>query len=721
MTDRSQPEDSYRDFSTGVRTCRLRDTILVTARSSRTLYDLVLKDIERQFDRLQNEHESHYTVLKNAWRAAREWAVTGTRPSSRDHVLVPYVGSGLNRLAESGLGSWDDLVKEVAKQCPQLGSEHQIRRSGLTMPQQLEIYLRTATDPEASGKIFEAFQTAFGPQGKPSAFHKRLVKMFPVLLTTNYNDLLAASDHSSRSVLDLTDPHCNPYLAVPTICHLHGRWAPSAPRQELEQRIFAGVGLNERDTRPCLVLTENQYHRLYSDQQFRGALTKILAPPHILLFLGASLANDEAGIHNILTARLLAKGSFTGLYVGLDMDPLKEQLLSLRGIQCISLTRGFGVSRAATEALFHALFDQMERTFGEKPHSSSSATPVLQGPEILCAGLASWNRIFSLGSRKSIGTETSYHLGDGAVVEEPGGQHLAPALHLVNRGHRVALATTTGDDVLGDQVRGWVTRYVERLTRDGTGDLVLRAWQIKGNTRLTTAITFGETRVIFDYDGNGLANLQTHGIDWEQWNSLKALYLGTYYLEWEEELLQKLPNVKLRFFETGTRGPKGKPSFERAVAIAKTCTHVLSSSAFALRLAGQEKLGTSSDTMRCQRLLYEDVIERRKEKVVRLAIDRLWPKERNCGNLIILMGRYGSLVVSQGRQVRHIPAIEVDEKEGRNWLGCGDIFRAEFIHQVLNGKNCERAAKAATDVVASKIQRMPFLAKSESNSGKPYP
>ena len=44
---------------------------------------------------------------------------------------------------------------------------------------------------------------------------------------------------------------------------------------------------------------------------------------------------------------------------------------------------------------------------------------------------------------------------------------LWPALHLVDRGHRVALATTTGDDAFGDQVRKWVTRHVEKQTHGG--------------------------------------------------------------------------------------------------------------------------------------------------------------------------------------------------------------------------------------------------------------
>ena len=107
-------------------------------RRAHTLYDLILKDIELQLGDLKNKHQPHYKVLEDAWRHARNWMATGIPPSSRKPILVPYVGSGLNRLAEGGIGSWEDLVKEVAGQCQKIGSDHQIRRSGLTMPQQLD-------------------------------------------------------------------------------------------------------------------------------------------------------------------------------------------------------------------------------------------------------------------------------------------------------------------------------------------------------------------------------------------------------------------------------------------------------------------------------------------------------------------------------------------------------------------------------------------------------
>jgi len=670
------------------------------------LYEILLTEIDIRLREIEDKFSTEYRKLKDAWRAARGWATTGESPSEETSIVVPYVGSGLNRLAEGGVGSWADLVKNVADLMPEkLGTEHQIHRSGLTMPQQLEIYLRqAATDRDLPGNIFEAFEKAFGGQGSPSSFHKRLVSMFPVLLTTSYNDLLAASDPSNRKVFDVTDPSCGLDLTVPSICHLHGRWASDTSRKELQNRIFAGVG-SDKHSRPCLVLTENQYHRLYSDQQFRDALECILGSRHVLLFLGASLANDEAGIHNILTARRLSQGSFSGLYVGFDLDPLKKKLLALRGIQCINLPREFGLSRHATEMLFHALFDCLEKRFGVNCPSVKSPAPVLPGPEILCVGLSSWNRIFSLRSRPRIGTETSYKLGGEEVVEEPGGQHLAPALHLVSQGHQVALASTTGDDALGDQVRKWVTRYVERKASGGTGDLFMRPWRIMGSTRLTTAVTFGETRVIFDYDREGLPVLEAPRIELALWNGLKALYLGPYYLEFQEGVLDTLPSVPLKFFETGTRGPEDPASFQRSVEIARRCTHVLSSSAFVNRLVGgNEKLSNQGT----QRLLYRDA-DKNGSYLAKKAFRLLWPTPADRGYLIVLIGRWGSLIVDQYEKVERIRAVKLPKKQGRNWLGCGDLFRAEFIHRVLIGASCEDAAKAATQAVAEKIPKMSFF------------
>lgn len=673
------------------------------------MYNVIQSEIDDQLQKLQTLRPLDYNALKDAWRAARKWGDVGEHRSEDSPLLVPYIGSGLNRLAGNGLGSWQELVSEVEETCKgevePLGTPHQIRRSGLTMPQQLEIYLgEAALNRSARRKVLNAFKKAFADQA-PSEFHRRLTKMFPVLLTTNYNNILAASDPSKKTV-DLTIPKCSPDSDWPTIFHLHGRWDSSLKREELGDRIFAGVGLRKKPNGPCLVLTENQYHHLYADADYIGALQEILGPSHVLLFLGASLSNDEAGIHSILTARQLAGGSFAGLYVGLDMEPLKERLLELRGIRCINLPRSFGYSKAATEALFNALFDVMETRF-EVPLPHLAATPDdLLTPEILCVGLAAWNRVFSLANEESIGTEISHTLKSEYILEQPGGQHLLPALHLVDRGHRVALATTTGDDALGDQVRNWVIRYVEDATRKGRGDLFRQPWKNDGSTRLTTAITYNGTRVIFDYDGdNGRGHLKASDIDWDLWAGLKALYIGQYYPECNEELLENLPDVEFKFYESGTRGPIEEPDFECAVKMAKRCTHVLSSSAFALRLAATENFRITADTRVCQKELYDDVANN-KALVARKAHQQLWPNLEDSGTLVIVMGDFGSLVVNRDGSFVPIPIAKVDKNAGRNWLGCGDLFRAEFIHQILQGADSESAAKAATNLVASRIPRM---------------
>ena len=57
------------------------------------------------------------------------------------------------------------------------------------------------------------------------------------------------------------------------------------------------------------------------------------------------------------------------------------------------------------------------------------------------------------------------------------------------------------------------------------------------------------------------------------------------------------------------------------------------------------------------------------------------------------------------------PFIVLPKNMGLNWLGCGDLFRGEFIHQVLSKKpeNIIDAAKAASIVVMERIKRMPLL------------
>ena len=673
------------------------------------MYDLILDAIGTQFRRFHETHDQAYDDLKKAWCASKKWMSTRNRPLN-ESMLLPYIGSGLNGLAEGGVHSWGALVKEVAEQNPdELGTEHQVRRSGLTLPQQLEIHLReTNRNIAARANVLTAFQRAFDQPGKPSAFHKRLATSFPILLTTNYNSLLESADPLGRKVFDLTLPNCEPNLMKPCICYLHGRWIHGIKRKDLDPRIFSGVGIHEPLTRPCLVLTENQYHRLYSEPDFKGALESVLGPPNLLLFLGAGLTNDEAGIHNILTARRLSQKKFAGLYVGLDLDPLKERLLDLRGIQCINLPRAFGYSKGATEALFHALFDKMEQLFEESTPYTLGIGASLKGPDILCVGLAAWNRVFSLGNERFIGSEISHTINSDAYKEEPGGQHLWPALYLVNRGHRVALATTSGDDSLGDQVRKSVRRFVEDATRRSGGDLIDAPWQIEGDTRLTTVITFDGTRVIFDFDGKGLAKLSDWRTDWEQWDSLEAIYLGSYYLDFEEQLLRKMSHIKLKFFETGTRGPIARAQFERSRNIARQCSHVLSSSAFALRLAGMEKFATGSDTLVCQNRVHRDFVKG-KGGIIKRAVENLWDSPSKHGNLIVVMGKHGSLVAARGKEVRHVEATPVPRSRGRNWLGCGDLFRAEFIHQIMQGKSCEHAARTASRKVAEKIQRMSFL------------
>jgi sugar/nucleoside kinase (ribokinase family) len=106
--------------------------------------------------------------------------------------------------------------------------------------------------------------------------------------------------------------------------------------------------------------------------------------------------------------------------------------------------------------------------------------------------------------------------------------------------------------------------------------------------------------------------------------------------------------------------------------------------------------------------LYRDA-DKNGSYLAKKAFRLLWPTPADRGYLIVLIGRWGSLIVDQYEKVERIRAVKLPKKQGRNWLGCGDLFRAEFIHRVLIGASCEDAAKAATQAVAEKIPKMSFF------------
>lgn len=275
------------------------------------MYDLMRREARRQLQSFRFRHEYQYEVLKEAWRSTRTWTATKKRPK---RLLVPYIGSGLNDLATGGLRNWGELVALIAKTAESLGSEHQVKRSGVTLPQQLELHLRAALEhPDRERRrsirnsIVDAFRKVFGKEGEPSRFHKRLVEMFPVLVTTNYNQILEAAAGGWKSY-DLTDPATYKKKLFPlkpkTILHLHGCWNPKEKQSHMDQ-IFWGVGdFTDKNHTRCLVLTEYQYHRLYNNRKgFQTVASQLFGTEHLMLFIGASLSSDESGVHAILTER----------------------------------------------------------------------------------------------------------------------------------------------------------------------------------------------------------------------------------------------------------------------------------------------------------------------------------------------------------------------------------------------------------------------------------
>lgn len=674
------------------------------------MYNQIKRQIRGQLAHLKTVFPDDYRALAKAWAATKRWTAGGEPPGA-DGVLIPYVGSGLNSLAPDGVTSWKRLVELVATACGGMPSPYRVRRSGLSFPQQLEILLRRAQGTKQPA-VRRAFQKAFDTGTQPSEFHRRLMRMFPILITTNYNTLLSDADEApGRPCYDLTDdavPLPTDPLQHRAVFHIHGVWDPNDDAHQ-EERLFAGVGRDSGGGQSRLILSEHQYYRHYARHDFKRVVEQLLSRDSLLLFLGASLSNDEAGIHSVLTARALSERHFTGLYIGLDLDPLKAQLLEIRGLHAIELYREFGFSRDGIEPLFHGLLDVLEEELSDSPHRLATPAPHCLFPNIVCVGLASYNRVLSLG-QKDIGAETSHAVPASNMAEEAGGQHLYAALHLVDRGYRVALVTALGDDEYGDRVLKEACERIEKLPNHHSGDLLTHYVLRTDSTRLSSTVTFKGTRVIFDYDKNPLP------LDFDQpidaWGNPEALYLGGYFPGMQERILAQFEEtVNLRFFESGTTGHSDPVKWARVMGIARRCTHVLVSSAFLLKLSGEVSLGTDLSTTNCQDWLMKDW--KQTTRMVETAWARLWGTAPTAFALVVLMGRHGSAVADAHPAVRtrHVPAIPVPDELGKNWLGCGDLFRAEFIHQILGNPSIDLfdAATAASQVVAERIQRMSFL------------
>lgn len=688
------------------------------------MYSLMYNEVKKQLTSLQKDHKQQYDEFKKAWHDTRVWKCTKQSKNNFDRILIPYIGSGINKLTNYGIDSWGELIKKISAISSPLGSEYQVRRSGLTLPQQLELLLRNVSESQM-GSIIEMFKEIFNQKVDVSELHKRLLRMFPTIVTTNYDQIIENAASNWKSY-DLTDPNIElnqnfPFLKN-IILHLHGLW-DSENTKNIKKQIFWGVGgYNQKHDTPCLVLTEYQYHRLYNNSEsFKKIVSKLFDPKKtLILFLGASLNNDESGIHAIFTERKI-KGSqnLAGIYVGIDLDPLKRDLFRIRGIESINLKQRFGYSKVVIETFFHAFFDACEDKFYAQSTNKYISNIECPSIEILCSGISSWNQVISIGEKSELRNETSYPISDDNFIEEAGGQHLYPALHLALRGHKVAIATVLGDDEYGDKIEKSMREVVNKIElKPGGGDLAAYIIEKKDATRISFVVTYGGTRVIFDYDGKYKCpkNLSYKDIlteyDLKILRKLKAIYIGTYFPDFQKYLLENLEEIPFKFFESGTRGPDEQNRFNKVVEIARKCNYVLSSSEFLLRLSKKISPDLIFNTEDCQKQVADDRDNGR--TFLESGFNTLWEKSDKPGVLIVLIGSYGSAIVEfkNGKiVVTPVNSGIVPKNMGLNWLGCGDLFRGEFIHQILSKKpeNIIDAAKAASIVVMERIKRMPLL------------
>lgn len=237
--------------------------------------------------------------------------------ASDGQYLVPFIGSGLNRLAEGGVNSWGALVSAIRDAVSSVSvpwSEHERRTAQLSYPEELELLLSMVKpNKEARRLVCKTFREMLGKPQRPSDVHERLVRLVPPSRETNYNRILeqAANDAATgHARFDLTDPTTQPgqpYLSPGAIMHLHGVWPDSLE----EGHIFWGVGKEPvSDQGGFLVLTEHQYHRLYNQRvQFQRSVHRLFSDEHLLLFMGSGLGRDELGVHAYLRDLQTAGGS----------------------------------------------------------------------------------------------------------------------------------------------------------------------------------------------------------------------------------------------------------------------------------------------------------------------------------------------------------------------------------------------------------------------------
>lgn len=689
----------------------------------------IRKDIAAALEGLS---KAEYEELAKAWLRT----VAGKRGTERTRKLIPFIGSGLSGNPVHG---WTDLVKAIERVAPVDWTKHHWDSAALSYPQRLEILLARIGD-QAKESVAQAFEKMFNQTRQPTSLHQRLVRLFPRLATTNYNDLLSSVTDAPEAI-DLTDRDsqgADEYRLPRAIIHLHGLWPRNASLEEKVHRIFAGVGReSERvDHRepdalggPVLVLTENQYHRLYRHSWgFQRAVQRLFAGDHLLLFLGSGLTPAELGIQTHLRdLQLFSSQTLVGVYVGFDINPAKVAALQAQGLAIINLPGCFGWQPEVQDALLHALLDEFSDRFGDpRPAVVGPGTKVPESatsvsvPEVVCVGVAARQVIIALKKKPKI--EASYGIPDKQYCEEPGGQHLWPALYLASRGRRVAIATRLGDDSDAD----WVLAECRRLVVDRgyDGDLDTQLIIRKGRTRVTFAITYPRnvpnvgdcqvgTRTLYDYEGAAVS-----GEDWlatfdadelsnlqrkvRRFKDTRAIYLSPHGADLQHLVLEELGGrVELRFFETGTTGLEtgttGGPSLNRAKSIASRCTHVLASAEFVYNVLEQDP---NADD-------YQEALANDFQGLLARAYREIFNSTRAC--LIATLGPYGAAYVEAGQDAVLVEPEVQNRQPQICWFGCGDMFRAAFIDATLNGASVHEACSQANAAAYDRTTRLHFL------------
>ncbi len=87
----------------------------------------------------------------------------------------------------------------------------------------------------------------------------------------------------------------------------------------------------------------------------------------------------------------------------------------------------------------------------------------------------------------------------------------------------------------------------------------------------------------------------------------------------------------------------------------------------------------------------------------------IWGENDN-GILVVTLGCRGSAYLEKFDGELHLVKLSNTDNEPQIcWLGCGDMFRSEFIHAILDGKTIEEACQAGNKAAYETTKRMEFL------------